>query len=218
MKTDKEIMELVMKDAPKTSDESWTIYSKQRRIKGKVAKESFISGFAFGRNFPNQDISWFHFRSHPNHTIVVKVAKSFLSGIWDITGDFLRSQFGVPGSDLEVLDMDGRVDVIFNHPFVNQDGIFEIIAIPGHERDQHVSTQGKFAGIGARPISQHLPNLYLVAFFHNGLLVEASACVRTKIFSERVVVNTTLWITLWLTQKLWGSLAIFGNDYAVGVG
>ena len=50
MKTDKEIMELVMKDAPKTSDESWAIYSKQRRIKGKVAKESFISGFAFGRN------------------------------------------------------------------------------------------------------------------------------------------------------------------------
>ena len=50
MKTDKEIMELVMKDAPKTSDKSWAVYSKQRPVKGKVAKESFISGFAFGRN------------------------------------------------------------------------------------------------------------------------------------------------------------------------
>ena len=50
MKTDKEIMEMVLKDAPKTADEGWAVYSKQRRIKGKIAEESFISGFAFGRN------------------------------------------------------------------------------------------------------------------------------------------------------------------------
>ena len=50
MKTEKEIIEMVLKDAPEMADDGWTVYSKQRRIKGKIAKESFISGFAIGRN------------------------------------------------------------------------------------------------------------------------------------------------------------------------
>ena len=38
----------------------------------------------------------------------------------------------------------------------DQDRVFEVVAVPGHERDQHVLAEGQFAQVGAGAVGHHV--------------------------------------------------------------
>ena len=78
----------------------------------------------------------------------MKVTQIVLTHVRDIRGDFFGAQLGVTGHTGQFLDVDRGVTVFLNDALRNEDGIFEVVAIPRHERDQHVLTQGQFAQIG----------------------------------------------------------------------
>src|SRR5690606_41062949 len=65
---------------------------------------------------------------------------------------FLRTQLGVAGHDLELLDMDRGEDVIGNDALRQEDGVLVVIAIPRHERDEHVAAERQIAKLGRRTV------------------------------------------------------------------
>jgi hypothetical protein len=67
------------------------------------------------------------------------------------------SQLGIAGFDFEFFDVDRSVVVFLDQLFADQDGVFEVVTAPRHERHEHVTAEGQFAHIGARTIGQHLP-------------------------------------------------------------
>ena len=75
----------------------------------------------------------------------VQVLEVFLAHIGNVAGDFLRTQLGVARHGLEFLDMDRGEDVVAHDALGDEDGVLEVVAIPGHEGDQRILAQGQLA-------------------------------------------------------------------------
>ena len=54
-------------------------------------------------------------------------------------------ELGVAGHHLELLDVDRGEHVVADDALGDQDRILEVVAVPRHERDQHVAAQRQFA-------------------------------------------------------------------------
>ena len=108
------------------------------------AQQAFLGrqfGFALRRDFADQNVSGLDLRADANDAIGTKILECFFAEIGNVTGDFLRAEFGVAGAHFKFIDMNRSKDVFLDDALANQNGVFEVIAVPGHERDQHVSAQ-----------------------------------------------------------------------------
>ncbi len=74
----------------------------------------------------------------------------------DVAGDFLGAELGVTGHDRQFLDVDRGVAVFGHHALGDQDRVFEVVAVPGHEGDQHVLAEGQFAHVGGGAVGHHV--------------------------------------------------------------
>ena len=86
--------------------------------------------------------------------------------------------------------MDRGVAVFGDHALADQDRVLEVVAVPGHERDQHVLADGDFAEIGGGTVRDHVTLFQFVALLHDGTLVDIGVLVRTLVFDEVVDVHT----------------------------
>jgi hypothetical protein len=114
-------------------------------------------GFALGRHFAHQDVARLHRGADADHAAFIQIAQEGIRDVGNVARDFLRTQLGVAGLDLELFDVDRGVVVFLDQLFADQDGVFEVIAAPGHEGHQHVAAERQFAHIGAGTVGQHLP-------------------------------------------------------------
>lgn len=85
--------------------------------------------------------------------------------------------------------MDRGKDVITRDPLGNQDRIFEVVAVPGHERDQHVTTQSQFTQFGGRTISNDLTRAHRIPHAHKRALVDAGGLVGTHVLTQAIDIN-----------------------------
>jgi hypothetical protein len=76
--------------------------------------------------------------------------KGVLADVGDVLRDLFLAEFGVAGDTLELLDVDRGVDVFLDDLLGDEDRVFEVVATPGHERDDHVPAEGQLAGVGRR--------------------------------------------------------------------
>ena len=113
-------------------------------------------GFALGRHFAHQNVARLHRGADADDAAFIQIAQEGIRDIRNIARDFLRPQLGVAGLDFELLDMDRGVVVFLDQLFADQDGVFEVVTAPRHERHQDVSPQRQFAHIGARTVGQNL--------------------------------------------------------------
>src|SRR5205085_9132136 len=91
----------------------------------------------------------------------------------NIARDFLRTELGVTGADFKLIDVDRGEDVVLDDSFADEDGIFEVIAVPGHERAQNVAAQRQLAAGRAGPVGDDLTLLHRVAASGEDFLVDA---------------------------------------------
>ena len=70
-----------------------------------------------------------------------------------------------------------------------QDGVLEVVALPGHEAHQEVAAQGQHAPRGARPVGQHVAGLDAVAGLDRGRLVDAGVLVGAAVLAQREEVD-----------------------------
>ena len=92
------------------------------------------------------------FGTDMHDTGFVEVLQRFFRNVRNVAGDFLRTKLGVAGHHFIFLDMDRGEDVLHGDLFAEQDGVFEVVAIPRHERDEHVAAESQIAQFGRRTI------------------------------------------------------------------
>ena len=80
----------------------------------------------------------------------------FFADIRDVPRDFFGPELGVAGADLEFIDVDRGVDVLLHELLGDQDGVLEVVAVPRHERDEHVAAERQFAVLGGGAVGDDL--------------------------------------------------------------
>src|SRR3989454_552480 len=140
----------------------------------------------------------------------------FFAEVRDVPRDFLGAKLRVPRAHFEFLDVNRSVDIILDDALADKDGVFEVVAVPWHERAEDVAAQGEFAARSARPVGNHLALLHGVAAGDQDLLVDARGRVRTHEFADRVHENARFGIVSDLLLAL-GELAVLrDNDLVAG--
>ena len=76
--------------------------------------------------------------------------------------------------------------------FADDDGVLEVVAVPGHEGHQHVAAQGQFAVAGGGAVGDDLALLHLLAQLDDRLLVQAGPLVEAHELAQRVHVGADL--------------------------
>src|SRR5581483_2157756 len=73
-----------------------------------------------------------------------------------------------------------------------QDRVFEVVAVPRHERDQHVLAEREFAEVGRRTVRQRVALRHHVTDVHQRTLVQVGVLVGTRVLGERVDVHARI--------------------------
>src|SRR5690606_3855911 len=68
----------------------------------------------------------------------------------------------------------------------DQDGVLEVVALPRHERGEHVLTECELAHVHRGPVGQHITRVHLVAGANDGLLRVTSGLVTPLVLDEVV--------------------------------
>ena len=110
--------------------------------------------------------------------------------------------------------MNGSVNIFLHDLLRDHDRVLEVVAVPRHERDEHVAAERQFATIGVRPIGDDLAALHMLAFANDRFLIHAGAGVRPHEFPELVNVGPGLGIGFYLLFAL-GQMAVLCDDNLV---
>jgi len=159
------------------------------------AQQLFFRGhrrFTLGGDLADQDVARMHFGADVDDARFVEVAQSFLADVRDVAGDVFRPKLGVAGHDFEFLDVDRGEHVVLDDALADQDRVFVVVAVPGHERDEHVAAQGQFAQLGRGTVSQDVASLDHVAHLHQRALVDAGRLVGAFELLQAVDVDARL--------------------------
>lgn len=114
-------------------------------------------GLALRRDLAHQRIAGLHFGTHVDDAGLVQAVQLLFRQVRNVACDFFRAQLRVASHDHQFLDVDRGVAVFGHHAFGDQDRIFEVVAVPGHERDQHVLADGDFAKVRRCAVGDHIP-------------------------------------------------------------
>ncbi|MDT4829235.1 hypothetical protein FQZ97_626500 [compost metagenome] len=86
--------------------------------------------------------------------------------------------------------MDGGEAIFLHHALGQADGVLEVEAVPGHERDAHVLTQSEFTHVGGRTIGEDVGASNHVTLLHQRTLVDAGVLVGTRVLGQVVDIHT----------------------------
>src|SRR4051812_11373145 len=132
---------------------------------------------ALRRDFADQDVARLHLGADAHDARIVEVLERLFTDVRDILGDFLFAELGVAGDALEFLDVDRGVHIVFGDALGYQDRVFEVVTLPGHERDDHVLTERELTHVAGRTVGEHIALLDGFTAADDRLLVVASALV-----------------------------------------
>src|SRR5476651_601269 len=148
--------------------------------------------FALWRDLADQDVAGAHFRADIDDAGFVEILQRFFRNVRNVAGDFLRAELGVARHHLEFLDVDRGEDVVLDDSLGEQDRIFEVVAIPRHERDQHVAAERELAEIGRGTVGNDVALGHLVADLHQRTLVDAGRLVGALVLHQPVDIDARL--------------------------
>ena len=161
-----------------------------------MARSSFSSGVIglspLGVILPTRMSPATHVGADIDDAGFVEVLQRFLRNVRNVARDFLRPELGVAGHRLEFLDVDRGEDVVLDDALGEQDRILEVVAVPRHERDEHVAAEREIAEIGRGTVGDDVALLHPVANLHQRLLVDAGRLVGALELHQPVDVDRRL--------------------------
>ena len=86
------------------------------------------------------------------------------------------------------------VEVVRDQTLAHQQGVLEVVTLPGHVSDQHVLTQGDFTALAGGAIRHHLTNDHLIAATDDRTVVEAGVLVGALILLQVMGVLLALFV------------------------
>ena len=114
-----------------------------------------------------------------------RFASAFGRHVRDVAGELLLAELRLADLDVELLDVDRGVRVVLHQPLADDDRVLEVVAVPRHERDQHVAAQGQLALWVAAPSARICALLDLLAHLDDRLLVQAGPLVQADELAQR---------------------------------
>ena len=144
---------------------------------------------ALGSNLADEDIAGPDAGADADDAALVKIGQGSLADIGDVAGELFAAELGLADFDVVFLDVNRGERVFLHEPLADDDGVFEVVAVEGHERDQHVAAQGEFALMGGGAVGDDLTLLDALAFLDDRLLVQAGALVEADEFAQIVFVG-----------------------------
>ena len=114
----------------------------------------------------DQDVAGLDFGAEMDNAGLVQLAQRLLADIGDVAGDLLLAQLGVAGHHLEFLDMDRGEHIVLHDAFGDQDRILEIVAVPRHERAQHIAPERELAAFRGGAVGKDLVARHRLAHLH----------------------------------------------------
>ena len=130
-------------------------------------------GFALRRHLADENVARVHFGADIDDAGFVEVLERFFADVRDVARDFLRPELGVARHRLEFLDMDRGEDVVAHDALGDEDGVLEVVAVPRHERDEHVLAERELAQLGRRTVGDDVALRTCVAHLHQRTLGDA---------------------------------------------
>ena len=153
---------------------------------------------ALRRDLADQHVTGVHFGTDVNDAGIVEPAQLILRKIGDVAGDLFRSQLRVARDDVQLFDMNRGIAVIRDHALGDQDRIFEVVAVPRHERDQHVLAERQFTQIGRCAVGDNVALGNRLAFFDDRRLVDVGVLVRARVLRQVVDVDADFTLHVFL--------------------
>ncbi len=153
-------------------------------------------GLALRRDLADEDVARLDVGADADDAALVEVLEELLRDVGDVPGDLLGAELGVPGLDLELLDVDRGVGVFAHEALADEDRVLEVVTAPGHERDEHVAPERELAVLGAGPVREDLARADALALKDDRLLVDAGVLVRAAELDQRVDVRAEVLTTL----------------------
>ena len=170
------------------SDESFTSFA----FSPKMAVRSFSSGrelrLALRRDLADEDVARLHVRADADDAALVEIEQRFFRDVRNFTRDLFLAALGIANVQLELLDVDRRIDVVLHQSLGQHDGILEVVAVPRHERHGHVRAERELALLGRGAVGQHVAGLHLLALAHERTLVDRRVLVGSPVLLEAVAV------------------------------
>src|SRR5690606_24835960 len=143
-------------------------------------------------DLPHEDVALLDVRPDPHDARLIEVLEHAFGDVRDLAGELLATELRLANLDLELVDVDRRVDVVLDEALADDDGILEVVAIPAHERDEDVASESELAVVRGRSVRDDLPLLDLLALLDDRPLVEAGAFVEALELAEMVDVVADL--------------------------
>src|SRR5207249_4388688 len=134
-------------------------------------------------------VARFDLGTDTNHAVWTEVLERFITEVRDVTGDFLRPELGIAGADLEFVDVNGGKDVFFDNALADKDGVFKVVTVPGHERDEHVTAQSQLTALRAGAVRDDLSFFDGITFPDDDFLVDASGGIGPHEFADLINPN-----------------------------
>ena len=153
-----------------------------------------LVGFALRRHLAHQDVAALHVGAHADDAHLIEVAQALLGNVRDLAGDLLRTELGLTGFDLVLLDVHRGVEVVAHQALRHQDRVLVVVALPGHVGDQHVLAEGDLAAFTGRAVGQHLTGDHRVAELHDRAVIQAGVLVGALVLLQVVGVVVAVFI------------------------
>jgi hypothetical protein len=149
-------------------------------------------GLALGRDLADQHVAGVDLGADVDDARLVQAGQLLLAQVRDVARDFLAAQLGVARHHHQLLDVDRGVAVFGDDALADQDRVLEVVAVPGHERDQHVLAERQLAQVGRRAVGHHVAARDLVAALDDRALVDVGVLVGTLVLDQVVDVDADL--------------------------
>ena len=107
---------------------------------------------ALRRDLADQDVAGLHLGADIDDAGLVEVLQRLFGDVRNVARDLLRPELGVARHHLELLDVDRGEDVVPDDALGEQDRVLEVVAVPRHERDEHVAAERQLAELGRRTV------------------------------------------------------------------
>src|SRR6478735_5659306 len=143
----------------------------------------------------DQDVARLHLGANAHHARVVEVLEGLFADVRDVLGDLFLAQLRVARDALELLDVNRGVDVLLGDALADEDRVFEVVALPGHERDDHVLTERELTHVRRRTVGKHVTLLHVFARADDRLLVVAGALVGALVLGQVIDVRHLITLT-----------------------
>src|SRR5262249_6904787 len=140
----------------------------------------------------DQNVARLNLGTDERDTRFIELGERRITDVGNVSGYFLRTQLRIAGDAGQLLDMNGGESILLHDPLGDHDGVFEVVAIPRHERHEQVLAECELAQVRRGAVRQNVTARDHITRIHQRTLVDASVLVRACVLRQVVNVDARL--------------------------